>query len=325
MAENYEGDTDIEDLFVTEDDPVFEPIPEPVRMSKKKLPVRKGPTMRSHSSMPVPTIVGYIPSSDSDGCTGLMSDNDDDMFEPISMVPLKQQRKSRGKKQQPRKWYDVSRMNAHEQLCMRMCFRNVRQFREAVINLHIAQSRNFIYHRNSNLRVIVMCIKEDCPFYIVASEISGEKTFCIRKMYLQHYCNTTTESTRVSAKWLAENYEAMFRSDPHTNIQSLIDLAMQQHGVKVPKMMAYRAKNLAISAVLGDHRKQYFRLRDFAQAVIDTNPGSRVVVTTVTAHPTQQNPHPGPTFHGLFFCINGPREGFLKGCRPFIGKNDASV
>jgi zinc finger SWIM domain-containing protein 3 len=201
-----------------------------------------------------------------------------------------------------------------------MCFRDVHQFREALINLHISQSRNYVYHRNSHVRISVQCIQENCPFYIVASEIKGEKTFVIRKMQLTHTCDTTTDTTRVSSRWLARNYEAAFRSDPNASIQTLIDSARQQHGVEIPRMMAYRAKNLALDTVLGDHRQQYVRLRDFAQTVIETNLGSRVIVTTVTPPPFEENPHPGPSFHGLFFCINGAREGFLKGCRPFIGE-----
>ncbi|KAM0930570.1 hypothetical protein ACQ4PT_000882 [Festuca glaucescens] len=161
--------------------------------------------------------------------------------------------------------------------------------------------------------------REDPMLHCEASEIKGEKTFVIRKMKLRHTCPTTTDSTRVSARWLAAKFESLFRSDPNTTIQTVIDSARQHFGVEVPKMMAYRAKWLAIDAVLGDHREQYVRLRDFAQTVVDTNPGSRVIVTTVTPAPSLDNPHPGPTFHGLFFCMNGAREGFLKGCRPFIG------
>ena len=308
-----EGDTDVEDLFVTEE----EPAPKPEK--KKKLAVIRGPTTRCHSSVVEDDVDDYKPSSDEDMCAGFLEESDDDGFEPLSMVPPKGG-KSRSKKRPERKWYDDRRLLAHEQLCLKMCFRNVQQFRDALINLHIAQSRNFSYHRNSNVRIIVQCKKKNCPFFMVASEIKGEKTFCIRKMRLRHTCGTTNETTRVSARWLANNYEGMFRSDPNTGIQSLIDLARQQHGVEVPRMMAYRAKNLAVQAVLGDHRQQYFRLRDFAQTVVDTNPGSRVIVTTVTPAPTAENPNPGPHFHGLFFCLNAPREGFLKGCRPFIGE-----
>jgi hypothetical protein len=157
-----------------------------------------------------------------------------------------------------------------------------------------------------------------CKFYITASEIKGEKTFVIRKMNLVHTCETSTDSTRVSARWLAKKYEGLLRSDPNTCIHTLIDQAKLHHGVDVPRMMAYRAKNHALDVVLGDHGEQYFIFRDWAQTVIDTNPGSRVIVQTVTP-PSEENPHLGPTFHGLFFCINGAREGFLNGCRPFIG------
>jgi hypothetical protein len=324
-----EGDTDIEDIFVGDDEPAGDQAPdqapdkanEPVPEDKKtrKLAVkRKGPTQRSHSSVVIDEGPDYKPTSDDDKCPGYMEFSDDDGFEPLSMI-LPKGRKSRAKKRPERKWYDEKRLQAHEQLCLKMCFRDVHQFRNALINLHIAQNRDYHYHRNSNVRIIVDCLKENCHFYMVASEIKNEKTFVIRKMRLEHSCETTNESTRVSAKWLAQTYEHLFRSDPNTCIQTIIDSARLQHGVEVPRMMAYRAKNFALDAVLGDHREQYYRLRDFAQTVVDTNPGSRVIVTTVTPAPSEENPHPGPNFHGLFFCVNGTREGFLNGCRPFIG------
>ena len=56
-----------------------------------------------------------------------------------------------------------------------------------------------------------------------------------------------------------------------------------------PRLWHIGQKNLAVEAVLGDHKKQYPRLRDYAQTVMDTNPGSRVVVTTVTPAPTKKS------------------------------------
>ena len=112
----------------------------------------------------------YIPSSDEDGEAGFLKESDDDGFEPLSFV-LPKRGKSRAKKRPPRIWYDDRRLQAHEQLCLKMCFINVDQFRNALINLHIAQSRNYMYHRNSNVRIIVQCINENCPFYMVASSL----------------------------------------------------------------------------------------------------------------------------------------------------------
>ncbi|KAM0886615.1 hypothetical protein ACQ4PT_029578 [Festuca glaucescens] len=105
------------------------------------------------------------------------------------------------------------------------------------------------------------------------------------------------------------------RIDPNTTVDTLIDNANQKWGVPIPKSKAYRARKIAFSVVMGDQKAQYIRLRDYLQAVIDTNPGSRCIVTTkhVVEHPSTN-----PRFHGLFYCLNASKEGFLNGCRPFI-------
>ncbi|KAE8811690.1 hypothetical protein D1007_11481 [Hordeum vulgare] len=149
--------------------------------------------------------------------------------------------------------------------------------------------------------------------------IKAEKTFAIKKMRLEHTCPTNTKKSRISAKWLAKTYESLFMSDPTTSIHTLMDNCREKYGVDVGRHMSYRAKNLVVEVVLGEHKKQYPRLRDYAQTIMDANPGSRVVVTTVISKPTTNTPHPGPRFHAMFLCINGSREGFLNGCRPFIG------
>ena len=316
---HYEGDTKVDDPFEVQEDRTFEEEEQNivVPVKKQKLPVRRGPTTRSHCSELPEVEPDFRPSSDEEE-KGLLRESDDDGFDPLSFV-LPNKRKSRANKRPARKWYNEKLEQPHEQLCMKLCFRDQHQFRDALLNLHITQVRNFKYHRNSDQRIIVECRDKQCQFFMVAAVIKGEKTFVIKKMRLEHTCPSTTETTRVSAKWLAQKYEHLFRSDITTGIQTIIDACNEKYGVDVPKCMAYRAKNIAIDAVLGDHRKQYPRLKDYAQTVMDTNHGSRVIVTTVTPVPNAKLPHPGPRFHAMFFCLNGAREGFLNGCRPFIG------
>jgi hypothetical protein len=95
-----------------------------------------------------------------------------------------------------------------------------------------------------------------------------------------------------------------------------MDNAKEKIGVEVPKNMAYRARKKALKTVIGDDLKQYKRLRDYLQTVIDTNPGSRCIVTTKIL---PEHPSPNPRFHGLFIALGASVQGFLKGCRPFIG------
>uniref|UniRef100_A0ACD5WCU9 Uncharacterized protein n=1 Tax=Avena sativa TaxID=4498 RepID=A0ACD5WCU9_AVESA len=184
-------------------------------------------------------------------------------------------RKSKAKKMKPRIWYDEGRILDEQQICLKMCFLDVYQFRNALQNMHIAQLRNFRYHRNCKDRIIAMCTKEGCPFYITASQIAGEKTFCIRKMHFDHTCATSGESCKVNCNWVAKTAEQSSRADPGTRVESVIDNAKQKFGVEVNKVMAYRARRKALTMVIGDDLKQYKRLRDYLQTVIDTNPGSR--------------------------------------------------
>ncbi|KAE8808728.1 translation initiation factor IF-2-like [Hordeum vulgare] len=113
---------------------------------RKKLEVRKGPTTRSHCSVLEDVIPDFIPSEDEeDDC--LLFEDDDDGHEPPSFV-LPKGRKSRAKKRKPRIWYNDKLEHPHQQLCLYMCFKDQHQFREALLSLHITQTRDFRYHRN---------------------------------------------------------------------------------------------------------------------------------------------------------------------------------
>ncbi|CAM0947194.1 unnamed protein product [Alopecurus aequalis] len=131
-----------------------------------------------------------------------------------------------------------------------------------------------------------------------------------------HTCTPLGENTKVTINWLAHQSEQAMRIDPNTSVDTLIDNAKQKFGVEVPRSKAYRARKKAFDVVIGDQKKQYRRLRDYLQAIIDTNPGSRCIVTTKEI---MGDPSPNPRFHGLFICLNASKEGFLNGCRPFIG------
>jgi hypothetical protein len=209
----------------------------------KKKVKRQGPTLRTHSQVELPVIKDWAPSDDEEE-DGYIKDEDDDGFEPLAFV-LPKGRKSRAKKQPPRVWYDQNREIPEQQFILKLCFTDVYQFREALCRLHIVQVRNFHYHRNSPERIIVWCKEKEkynCQFYMTASKIKNEKTFCIKKMHLKHSCPTDPSSTRVNSKWLSTAYVEKFRSDPNTGIISLVDKAKKDFGVQVPKRMAYRAK-----------------------------------------------------------------------------------
>ena len=154
-----EGNTNPEDLYDMDleeegDDCQEIAVLEPVEKKVK----RPGPTSRSHSSIARSMNEDWYPSSKEDD-TGFEAD--DDGNEPMSFViPIG--RRSRAKKRPPRVWYDEDRLHPEQQFQLRLCFRDVYQFREALVNLHVKQLKRYKYHRNCSDRIIVYCDGEGC-------------------------------------------------------------------------------------------------------------------------------------------------------------------
>ena len=325
---HFEGDTDVDEVYGEDEEEQVEQDEEDEQMvheeeeqveqqhdPPKRKEKRKGPTKRSHSSLEQRFEDVWVPSSDEEIDVGDLKQEYDDGAENAPFI-LPNGRKSRAYKAQPRKWYSEERENPEEQFCRKLCFLNVYQFRRALQTFHISQNRNYDFHRNCNDSIIVVCTNVKCPFYIAPSVIANETTFCIRKANLLHTCPAVAENTKVTGKWVAHQCEDMLRIDIGTPITTIMQNLKKKYGVEISTHMAYRARKQALKVVQGDQRGQYTRIRDYLQAVLDTNPGSRCVVTTKHL---PQHPSKNPRFHGLFYCLNACKEGFLNGCRPFIG------
>jgi hypothetical protein len=159
-----------------------------------------GPTTRSHHEPEGSSSYYFRPSSDEDSNPGDVLFSHDDGYE--SKFTLLSGRKRRLKKTKPRVWYDETREDPHCQLALRVCFKDVVQSRIVLRTFHIAQLRNFYYHRNSDQSIIVMCTEDDCPFYMTPSKIANEKTFCIRKFRPEHTCIAKGDNAKVTINWL---------------------------------------------------------------------------------------------------------------------------
>ncbi|XP_020181711.1 uncharacterized protein [Aegilops tauschii subsp. strangulata] len=114
-------------------------------------------------------------------------------------------------------------------------------------------------------------------------------------------------------KWFPDDYGISDEEDEPEGSYKLPS-GRKRRNKKLKDMIWARRK--IVDVVQGDHKQQYLRLRDYLQAVLDTNPGSRCIVTTFE---DPENPSPTPRFKYMFYCLAASKEGFLNGCRPFIG------
>lgn len=208
-----------------------------------------------------------------------------------------------------------------EQMIKGMCFKDVREFKRALQSFHILQGRSFAFTKNKAYKVKVHCPQPNCNFLIFASKISGEPTFLIRDDVEPHSCGITREHSRIKSTWLASKYENQFRADPNWRLDAFMEAVKRDLNFEITKRMAYRAKACAQRKVLGDQDKQYLRIRDYMQTLLNKNPGSKAVVDT---EPRLEQ-HLNPRFNGLFISFNAQIKGFLAGCRPFFGLDGCFV
>ncbi|KAE8801876.1 translation initiation factor IF-2-like [Hordeum vulgare] len=174
---------------------------------------------RSHASLEQVFEDVWEPSSDEDPNPGDLKEEEDDGAVPLQFVLGN---KSRAKIPKPRIWYDEDRDSPELQFVKKLCFESVYQFRRALLTFHIAQNRNYQFHRNCNDRIIAVCRQEQCPFFIAASVVAKESTFCIRKSKIVHTCPAVAESTKVITKWDTHELLEAIRTDLNTSISTIM-------------------------------------------------------------------------------------------------------
>lgn len=115
---------------------------------------------------------------------------------------------------------------------------------------------------------------------MAACQVGKEKTFYIRKIQIEHTCPAIGENYKVPIKFGEKSIENALRTNPRTSTDTVIENTKDKYGVEVGPKKAYMARKLALKVVQGDQEAQYTRIRDYLQTVIDTNPGSRCIVST---------------------------------------------
>lgn len=124
----------------------------------------------------------------------------------------------------------------------------------------------------------------------------------------------------VTAAWIAKKLGPKLRENPDISIHSMRSWLKDDYGVDVGNVKLWRARQKVRTKAEGDHKESFKKLRCYAQMILQTNPGSLVVLQS--EFPPDTNPediNAIPTFQRIFLCYAGVKEGFLSGCRPFIG------
>ncbi|XP_059309949.1 uncharacterized protein LOC132061095 [Lycium ferocissimum] len=161
------------------------------------------------------------------------------------------------------------------------------------------------------IRYTIMCISEQCEWKLKASSINRSTMFKIREFVDKHTCplkDTVYYFNQASSGFVAgiikpkiTNYKRKYTP------RDIIDDVINEFGVEVSYMKAYRAKEKGVTELRGDPTDSHKKLPGYVYILDKTYPGSHIRMLKNT----------GNEFLYLFVALYA----FIKGfdyCRPII-------
>jgi hypothetical protein len=189
-------------------------------------------------------------------------------------------------------------------------FRDAYEFKRALKTFAVQNGFDYYYRHNDLGRVSAICReheRNDCKWRIHASIDATRAYFQIKTLYLTHTCGSQYENTRCDVEYLVRVYKKDFKDDPTWTPYALQQRVKRDLNIDVPVDRCYRAKKEALRLIFGSHSSQYRLTRQYALAILSTNPGSSAYVC-----------RDGAFFQRMYICLEACKRGFKSGCRPML-------
>ncbi|XP_016164432.1 uncharacterized protein LOC107606948 [Arachis ipaensis] len=138
-------------------------------------------------------------------------------------------------------------------------------------------------------------------------------SYQVKTFVNEHTCSRDNHCKSVDGKWVIDELEERIRLQPNLSVREADQFFRAEYDVLINERKIYRSMKKAKERIEGSKIAQYAILRDYANEILKTNPGS-----TVSIH-TNPMPDSNPLFLRIYVCFDACKKGFVGGCRPFIG------
>ncbi|XP_073121674.1 uncharacterized protein [Henckelia pumila] len=144
-------------------------------------------------------------------------------------------------------------------------FKNADEFRKVLKNYAIATMRSFVYKKNDQQKVFVVCNVSDCAWKIYASKYKADGTFGIRKCCLQHVCEEANLRSRghpnADSVWVANIIKDKLRGEPSYRPSAIVRDIHREYGVELKYHTAWMGKEIAMHQLYGTEKGCFDKLR----------------------------------------------------------------
>ncbi|XP_042467183.1 uncharacterized protein LOC122050334 [Zingiber officinale] len=144
-------------------------------------------------------------------------------------------------------------------------FKDAAEFRKCAKNYAVATKRSFLYKKNDNKKVILVCSTSNCSWRIYASRHKADKLFGIRKCNLIHTCGDDNLRSRghpkADAAWVSNIVMDRLRGEPSYRPCMMLKDIHRDYGVELNYNKVWKGKELAMHDIHGVEEGAYDRLR----------------------------------------------------------------
>nr|XP_023886791.1 uncharacterized protein LOC111998902 [Quercus suber] len=182
-----------------------------------------------------------------------------------------------------------------------MKFPNSQVFRKAlkeyVIQNHIDVKRKL----NGKKKIYVHC-KNNCGWRCYASTVTGECTFEIKTLYPECTCPLTFKNGQVTSAYVVKRYFEDFGKNSNWEVSGVKYHVTQKISIDLSLSQVYRSRKAARRLITRNEEAQYGPLRDYAEVILRTDVGSRVILQT-----KMENENAEPNFKIMYIRYNAQK------------------
>ncbi|CAA0842511.1 Unknown protein [Striga hermonthica] len=199
-------------------------------------------------------------------------------------------------------------------------FPTMERFRMALKQYAILNE--FVVHkvRTDKKRYRAECKANGCPWRIVANKLVGQPTVEITMIPHEHECMGTGSlvNTMASKRWVAEGVVSWLRKKPGLGAADLQDKLLEKYGVEVSYATTWNGRQLAMDSIYGSWEDSFQTLFSFRAALLHRSPDT---IFEIATKPSGD----GVMFDKLFLAMRPCVDGFLQGCRPYLGIDSTAL
>ena len=194
-----------------------------------------------------------------------------------------------------------------------MEFSSLKEFKQVVKKYYILNGREIMFVKNDDIRVKVVCQKK-CGFVILCSKVGGSHTFRVKTLVDGHSCDRVLRNQNANKYWVSKVVVEKFRNVGKITANEIIDDIKKTYSVGITLWTTIKGRQMAMDVIEGDGQKQHTLLYDYVTEL------KRVFArTTVKIKVNQPQPTLQPHFGAFYMCLEGCKEGFINGYKPFVG------